>query len=95
MERLTNITPIDEYYNDMTKDEVYESFFNTYQLLDLFWKQMDDLEFALNTVKKTKDTVKVDQVLDILEMQEKERIAVMNEHLREKEVVIVCKEKEN
>ena len=72
MERITNITPIDEFYDDMTKEEIYQEYYKLYQRYDLCLKQFDDLLGALKSVKKTLDKIKPQQVLDIMKLQQKE-----------------------
>ena len=90
MERITNITPIDEFYNKMSKNEIYTEYFNTYQMYDLCLKQFDDLEASLRVVSRNQDTVKIEQILDILKSQQQERIELFNEQMREQETTIVC-----
>ena len=92
MERITNITPIDEFYNKMSKEELYDEYFKLYQRYDLCLKQFDDLEASLRIVKKTLDKIKPEQVLEILNTQRKEQLELFNEQMRDSEVVIVCKE---
>lgn len=55
--------------------------------------QFEDLEFALRTVKKTQETIKVSQVIELLETMKKQRREQLNEHTEGKEVTIVCMEK--
>lgn len=92
MERITNITPIDEFYNQMTKEEIYQEYYKLYQRYDLCLKQFDDLLVALKSVKKTLDKIKPQQVLDIMKLQQKELLDLEHEQQMESEVVIVCKE---
>ena len=65
------------------------------QMLDLCYRQFDDLESALRIAMRNQEKIKVKQVLEILEMQKRERIDLFNEQERENEVVIVCREHES
>lgn len=89
MERITNITPIDEFVSKMTKDELYQEYFNIYQEFDLCLKQKDELETSLKVAKKTKEEVKIDIILGILKAQEHELSDLAQEHIK-KEITIVC-----
>lgn len=90
MERITNITPIDEFVDKMTKEEIYDEYFKIYQEFDLCLKQRDDLEASLKIAKKSMEEVKIQQVLEILKTQEKELSELAQEHIENQGVTIVC-----
>lgn len=87
--KLSNITPIDEYIDKYTKEELYDEYADIWHELELCLMQFEDLEYALKTVKQTQETIKIEQVLDILQSMMKERNELSQEHFK-KDITIVC-----
>lgn len=92
MQRVTNITPLDEFYDDMTKEEIYQNYYYTWRELSQCLNQFEDLKFALETVKDTQETIKIQQVIEILDKMQKQRIELFNEHRASQTITIVCME---
>lgn len=87
--KLSNITPIDEFADKMTKDEIYDEYCDIWHELELCLMQFEDLEYALKTVQKSQETIKIEQVLDVLLSMMKERNELSQEHFKEG-ITIVC-----
>lgn len=81
--QIAHTTPIDEFYDDMSKEELYQEYVNEYQMAVMCWHQFDDLYAVLKIELMNQETIKIDHILDLLRKQENERLKLIGNQCRE------------